>query len=161
MSQEVELGNISKQDKYQDVHVDMDENTCVICLEDLDDEHPRSIHFQCGHVFHLHCILTWIYNLYDKNADISCPVCRSIECHSTSSYYNVMKSLVGYNQQECNNNVEVHTRQHTNIVRVSSDENLELYDARLRKGFCRFMVCFAIITFGFISLWIYTFRSRS
>jgi hypothetical protein len=162
MNQEVELGSITKQDvSLEDIqNVDIviddsdDENACVICLEDLDD--IQSIHFHCGHIFHIHCILEWIYSLFQKNADISCPICRSVECHSRSPYYNVLKVLVGYNEQRHSHVGEIQTRNQNNTVhmipshQIIYQDNQQVIDEGLRKGFFRFMMLFTIIMIGFL-----------
>lgn len=167
MTQEVELGSIPKQEVDVNVVIDNidDENGCVICLETLDDN--QSINFHCGHTFHLHCILEWIYNLFDKNADISCPVCRYIECNSSSPYYNVMKILVGYNQTTQHNyRIEVQRRFHNNNVDAASSHqrvyqnNQQIIEDGLSKGFLRFMMCFAFIMICFFCFLIYTFKKE-
>lgn len=165
MNQEVELCSIPKQnvslEVVQDVHTIIndsdDENACVICLENLDDE--QSIHFHCGHIFHVHCILEWIYSLFEKNADISCPICRSIECHSRSPYYNVMKIAVGYTQPTQHSfNIEVQRRLHNNNVDIPSSQ--QIIDEGLRKGFFRFMTCVSLLILTFFSFLIYTISTR-
>lgn len=178
MNQEVELGHMTKDDKCQDVSPQNtndvnivvndgdDGSACVICLEHLDEE--QSLHFHCGHVFHLHCILAWMYSLFDKNVDISCPICRSIECYSNTPYYNVMKVLVGYNEQH-NNNVEVHGRHYiqqdnSNVNVLSSQQriyydNQQVIDDGLKKGFFRFMMIFTIIMVAFFCFLVFSFRN--
>ena len=171
MNQEVELGSFTNLETspeiLQNVNIvpnDDDENSCVICLEGLDKE--RSIHFRCGHIFHIQCILEWIYNLFEKNTDISCPVCRSIECHSTSPYYNIMKRAVGYNGQQYNYNIEVQQRHHNNNIDISSSQhrmyqnNQRIIDEGLRKGFFRFMMCFTVIMVGFFCFLIYAVKTK-
>lgn len=176
MNQEIELGSVREKDvppkviqdvqDVQDVNTVInnsdDENMCVICLESFNDE--RLIHFHCGHIFHLHCILEWIYSLFDKNTDISCPVCRSIECYSNSPYYNVMKVLVGYNQPAQHRySTEVQQRVYNDSIDTQQriHHNNQVMDERLRKGFYRFMVITAVITVGFVSLWIYTIATQN
>lgn len=167
MNQEVELVSIMKPDNIQDINivVEDDENVCVICLESLDDK--QSIHFHCGHIFHLHCILEWIYNLFEKNADISCPICRYVECHARSPYYNIMKNAVGYTQPQHNHNVEVQSRHVNNNVNISTllqrvnQNNQQTNEDGLKRGFQRFMTCLTIIIIGFFSFLIYgTSRRR-
>ncbi|TVU27665.1 hypothetical protein EJB05_19161 [Eragrostis curvula] len=48
-----------------------EEDVCPICLEEYDEENPRSI-TKCQHHFHLCCILEWM-----ERSD-TCPVCDQI-----------------------------------------------------------------------------------
>ncbi|KAK3155685.1 hypothetical protein QOZ80_2BG0206310 [Eleusine coracana subsp. coracana] len=48
-----------------------EEDVCPICLEEYDEENPRSI-TKCQHHFHLCCILEWM-----ERSD-TCPVCDKI-----------------------------------------------------------------------------------
>lgn len=169
MNQEVELSSIPKQNVSPEVNIIIDdsndENACVICLENLNDE--QSIRFHCGHIFHIHCILEWIYSLFVRNADISCPICRSIECHSGSQYYNIMKRAIGYNRPiQHNHNIEIQQRRINNSVDISSSQqrfyqnNQQVADEGLRKGFFRFMTCVSLIILAFFSFLIYTINTK-
>ncbi len=46
------------------------ENTCSICLGDLDEEGEQCYVRNCGHSFHRSCIKSWIAR------SLGCPVCR-------------------------------------------------------------------------------------
>ena len=48
------------------------DSTCAICIEELEDNDTCTT--QCGHKYHLHCILS----TYDLNGgkNIICPMCR-------------------------------------------------------------------------------------
>ena len=48
-----------------------EEDVCPICLEEYDEENPRSI-TKCEHHFHLCCILEWM------ERSETCPVCDQI-----------------------------------------------------------------------------------
>ncbi|KAJ1295931.1 hypothetical protein BS78_01G260500 [Paspalum vaginatum] len=48
-----------------------EEDVCPICLEEYDEENPRSV-TKCEHHFHLCCILEWM-----ERSD-TCPVCDQI-----------------------------------------------------------------------------------
>lgn len=165
MNQEVELAAVTSQNSPPEVSiiVDNDENACVICLEKLDDD--KSIRFHCGHIFHIRCILEWTYSLFAKNTDISCPVCRHIECHLHSSSYNEIKRALGYNQTTSNDDNEVSRRQHHNNIGTSPlrqsihQDNLQVHDEGLQKGFRRFMVLFSFIIIGFFCFLIYAIKT--
>lgn len=174
MTQEVELGSTRKHNVFPEdiqnvqnvnIIIDDDDNACVICLESLDEE--QSIHFHCEHVFHIHCILEWIYSLFDKNVDISCPVCRSIECKASSPYYNVLKVYVGYNQPiKHSYSIEAQTRLQNNVVDTQSSQqriyqsNQQATDEGLRKGFFRFMMCFTFLMVCFFCFLIYSIKRK-
>lgn len=70
------------------------DDLCVICLDDL--QRDKTIHFHCKHVLHVKCCVEYVHSLFKKNADISCPICRCVECYSGSSHYNLMKRNFGY-----------------------------------------------------------------
>eukprot|EP01025_Chloroclados_australasicus_P009273 TRINITY_DN13572_c0_g1_i4.p1 TRINITY_DN13572_c0_g1~~TRINITY_DN13572_c0_g1_i4.p1 ORF type:complete len:234 (-),score=4.09 TRINITY_DN13572_c0_g1_i4:175-876(-) len=46
-----------------------DEDNCAICLEEFSDGNPKT-HLQCGHGFHLGCILEW-----EERGKTECPIC--------------------------------------------------------------------------------------
>lgn len=48
-----------------------EEDVCPICLEEYDEENPRSI-TKCEHHFHLCCILEWM------ERSETCPVCDQV-----------------------------------------------------------------------------------
>ncbi len=140
---------------------DDNEDICVICLENFDAGEP--MYFHCGHIFHIHCILDWIVSLFQKNADISCPICRSIECYSNSPHYRVLKRVVGFNhhshmmiinddeiQRRTDNNQEViYTNQ-----RVYQD-NQQSYEGTNRM-FLTFIKFLCILLIGFLIFLIYS-----
>ena len=80
------------QTKNDAIHNNND--VCVICLEDLQED--KTIHFHCKHVLHVKCCVEYFHSLFKKNADILCPICRSVECYSDSSHYNSLKRQFGY-----------------------------------------------------------------
>jgi hypothetical protein len=47
----------------------MDEDGCLICLEDFTDDNPRIL-LACAHGFHLGCMLEW-----QERGKTECPVC--------------------------------------------------------------------------------------
>lgn len=54
----------------------VEEDTCPICLEEYDAENPK-LTTQCGHDFHLACILEWM------ERSETCPVCDQVTVFST------------------------------------------------------------------------------
>lgn len=142
-----------------------EENICVICLEDLEKGEP--IHFHCGHIFHIHCILDWIVSLFQKNADISCPICRSIECYSDTSHYRVLKRVVGFRDHQYQRNPmivtndEVQRRLEDNFMysnqRVYQD-NQQHYEDGLNRMFFTFIKCLCILLIAFLIFLIYSLR---
>lgn len=59
--------NRAKTDQRCHVHLS---ETCAICLEDVKNSSKR---LNCGHSFHVDCILRW----YETSNE--CPVCRSAQ----------------------------------------------------------------------------------
>lgn len=62
---------------------------CVICLEDVHDGRER-IKLRCNHVFHAHCIESWLQTV------ATCPVCRrcfmsmSVRVDALKTVYNLI-----------------------------------------------------------------------
>ncbi|KAI4375435.1 hypothetical protein MLD38_013300 [Melastoma candidum] len=50
------------------------ENSCAICLEGFEGDDMVSGLSRCGHVFHRHCIGTWVEHRFM----FTCPLCRSL-----------------------------------------------------------------------------------
>jgi Ring finger domain len=50
----------------------MDEDSCLICLEEFTDDNPR-IHLKCGHGYHLGCMLEW-----QERGRTECPLCHAV-----------------------------------------------------------------------------------
>ncbi|WMV53329.1 hypothetical protein MTR67_046714 [Solanum verrucosum] len=53
--------------------MEKDESDCVSCFEELgkyEEKHKQAMCMPCSHMFHEHCITTWLQNGH------SCPVCR-------------------------------------------------------------------------------------
>lgn len=138
-----------------------DDNICVICLEDLNKGEP--IHFHCGHVFHVYCIFDWTCSLFQKNADISCPVCRNVECHHHAPNYIELRRIVGlsevqYSQTPIRNN-EVFIRVHDNQTIGHQDIQQQQEDG-LYRIFLKFVVFLTIVGIAFLCFLIYTIANR-
>lgn len=157
----------TESDEY--ISEDNDENLCVICLEDLDKGEP--IHFHCGHIFHIHCILDWIVSLFQKNADISCPICRYVECYSDSPHYRVLKTVIGFNDRDydnnhmINNNREVQRRLENNHQIIYTNQrvyqdNQQQYEDGLNRMFFTFIKLICILLIAFLIFLIYSIRNN-
>ena len=49
--------------------------TCVICLDSINDEHMT---FHCNHKLHDSCFQKYLYYHYNvEKKNISCPICRT------------------------------------------------------------------------------------
>ena len=46
------------------------QNTCVICLDDFEDDESVTVLPQCHHIYHRECINKWL------NVNQICPICR-------------------------------------------------------------------------------------
>jgi hypothetical protein len=89
MEEATESSNVYEQDE------------CVICLESLDDpSNHDTISFHCGHDFHVSCTKKYILSLFEKKADISCPICRFVECYAHSPEYAKMKRIFGITEPQ-------------------------------------------------------------
>lgn len=73
------------------VEMSEESNACVICLDILSEtslnDNNITSKFSCGHIFHRTCTYDYVLNLVNNGKDISCPICRNIECCADSSIY--------------------------------------------------------------------------
>ncbi len=70
-----------------------DTNDCVICLEALDD---KTINYNCGHILHIKCLLNYVKSQLENNQDITCPICRNVECFRGSKRYLDIRHMFGF-----------------------------------------------------------------
>jgi len=86
-------------------------HTCAICLEemveregDADVEAQNTIELctlKCSHKFHLPCITPVIVNSFMERKSVQCPLCRNVECcTSTSLYQGAYNSLIDLMREE-------------------------------------------------------------
>ncbi|XP_071111299.1 E3 ubiquitin-protein ligase TTC3-like [Haliotis cracherodii] len=61
-------GSNSSSYKQLDLFLDVEENPCAICHEELENQETRDL--DCGHTFHVECIRTWF------KEQSTCPNCR-------------------------------------------------------------------------------------
>lgn len=134
-----------------------DDNICVICLEDLNKGEP--IHFHCGHVFHIHCIFDWTCRLFHKNVDISCPICRNIECHHQAPNYIELRRIVGLSEDTLIRNNEVQVRVHDNQTILYHDSQ-EQQENGLYMMFLRFVILLTVLGIAFLFYLIFTIAHR-
>jgi Ring finger domain len=172
MSKDIELTSISEEANVVLTIEDDTNDICVICLEDYEDDGKgEPIHFSCGHIFHIHCIFDWMTSLFRNNSDISCPICRSIECKSNSPLYVQLRRSIFPIEQSYNfvgiRNNEVQRRVHEDIPqRVSEDseqqqpqQNNQLEDG-LFKFFMKFVMFLSVLGIAFLFYLIYTIGHR-
>ena len=48
---------------------------CSICLEN-----GTNTVLKCGHIYHYKCMLEWVKVCITNKTDLTCPLCRGIEC---------------------------------------------------------------------------------
>lgn len=71
-----------------------DASVCVICLENYSED-TGTMNFNCGHILHIDCTHEWVCTQFKRNVDITCPVCRFVQCHVKSPYYRRLKHDLG------------------------------------------------------------------
>lgn len=75
------------------------ELTCVICIDTIDNDKVNDdqqvTKFNCGHILHHDCASRYVLGLFQKNANISCPTCRYVECDSMSELYKETQKNMG------------------------------------------------------------------
>ena len=127
---------------YEEVN---NENLCVICLEDLNEDIMDVCH-KCNVKCHIKCLYDW----YKKNNEEICPICLQTEEY----YLNLLKNNksdiynINNNNENINNNVENDIENDIEND-VEDDENYVIvYDPNKRLH-TYFAVCFFI---GIISI---------
>lgn len=93
MSRDIETGLEDTVVDETRTHND-DTSICVICLEEHGDD-ARTMNFHCGHIMHIDCTYEWVCSQFKRNVDITCPVCRFVQCHVNSPYYRRLKRELG------------------------------------------------------------------
>ena len=131
---------------YEEVN---NENLCVICLEDLNEDIMDVCH-KCNVKCHIKCLYDW----YKKNNEEICPICLQTEEY----YLNLLKNNksdiynINNNNENINNNIEndIENDIDNNIDNnIEDDENYVIvYDPNKRLHTC-FAVCFFM---GIISI---------
>lgn len=169
---EIQLTSISEDVNVVLTIEDDADDICVICLEDYEDDGKgEPIHFSCGHIFHIHCIFDWMASLFRNNSDISCPICRSIECKSNSPLYVQLRRSIFPIEQSYNpmwirsnevqrrvqdNNLHANQIVHQNIPQTVTQQD----DDGLFKTFMKFVTFLTIIGIAFLFYLIYTVGHR-
>lgn len=72
-----------------------DTGCCAVCLEAYDSEASSTMNYLCGHVFHIECTREWVCTQFKSNVDLTCPICRFVQCHVRSPYYRRLKREMG------------------------------------------------------------------
>jgi hypothetical protein len=71
VSQEISLGEDEvKHHSGGEIEIGEDENTCSICLVELENNTTICSIRKCNHSFHLKCVRSWL------NRNLTCPICR-------------------------------------------------------------------------------------
>lgn len=93
-------------------------------LESLDvDNRSSACTLKCGHQFHLQCMTPIIVNSLLERKDIMCPMCRNVECGtSTLTYQSAYNSLIDLVRSEGRDELLADVR--INIERLESLEAL-------------------------------------
>ena len=80
----------------------MCDTMCSICLLEISDDYNNSKKLDCGHKFHIDCIVKW----YTSNKDIkTCPLCRTtikipyIFCQYTNYNYKQLYTHINYRRK--------------------------------------------------------------
>lgn len=68
--------------------------TCAICLDEIWHRH-NSFLTDCGHCFHMNCIIKYEFNNYLSSNGILCPICRQ-----DMGNYNDIKDKYHYSKNE-------------------------------------------------------------
>ncbi|KAF7905288.1 uncharacterized protein EAF01_005809 [Botrytis porri] len=75
---EINRIGLRSTDKFCEQKSVEEQETCPICLENLEDDDSTWCRGQCGKNFHLHCIFIWAHtNFREGNPDITCGNCRA------------------------------------------------------------------------------------
>jgi hypothetical protein len=69
---------------------------CSICCEAMDMSNEHSIYrTKCNHLYHTDCIIKYAVIKFTKMQNLTCPLCRSIECNKNDeSYHDIRQHMV-------------------------------------------------------------------
>lgn len=115
----------------QVTHVEDDETkVCAICIEEIDTTNTVNDDVRqltCGHEFHLQCITPVVVNSFLARKDVICPMCRNVECCTTSmTYQSAYNSLIDLVRSEGHNELLGDVRiDIESLERLQSLESLE------------------------------------
>lgn len=140
------------------------EHTCAICLEEMvedDVEAQNAVEIctlKCNHKFHLSCITPVVVNSFMVRKSVQCPLCRSIECcTSTSLYQGAYNSLIDLMREEGRDETIINVN-----VNVTIDSNTDAYTetqyseysdgTRIGCNHCKVFVWFGITIFMIIGV---------
>ena len=142
------MSDISENTNY-------DENICIICLEDLDDDKISLNACDCKNKVHADCLLTWIEH---KNS-MECEICKSdyiIPMNIINNYINnINNNYLNYQTSDYNyhpnislDNIEISISDSNNVEvpnvesdeSVSDDEEREENERR-RFNFQNYNIC--------------------
>lgn len=122
---------------YEEVN---NENLCVICLEDLNDEIMDVCH-KCNVKCHIKCLNDW----HKKNNEEICPICLKSEDY----YLNILKNNINNNTDE---NSEENMNNIEDIEEGNNEDTLDnyviVYEPNQRIKNCMIICCmmFTIIS---------------
>jgi len=101
-----------------------DTGVCAVCMETYDSE-ASIMNYHCGHFFHVDCTREWVCTQFKNNVDLTCPVCRFVQCHTRSPYYRRLRREMG---------VVIETNQQTiNAFNVEQAHSIYIQQARQQQ----------------------------
>ncbi|PIN12759.1 Anaphase-promoting complex (APC), subunit 11 [Handroanthus impetiginosus] len=77
----------SNKKKNREESMDDEDEMCSICLMEFEKEDMVNKLPICGHLFHMDCLEKWL-----DRCQFTCPLCRSMLLHSTSSKHRISAS---------------------------------------------------------------------
>lgn len=90
---DVEMG--CEEQKVETINLDNDNSgVCAVCLEAYETAFS-TMNYHCGHVFHIECTREWVCTQFKSNVDLTCPICRFVQCHARSPYYRRLRREMG------------------------------------------------------------------
>ena len=126
---------------YEEIN---NENLCVICLEDLNDEIMDVCH-KCNVKCHIKCLNDW----HKKNNEEICPICLKSEDY----YLNILKNNINNNTDE---NSEENMNNIEDIEEGNNEDTLDnyviVYEPNQRIKNCMIICCMMFIIISIVLL---------
>ena len=126
---------------YEEIN---NENLCVICLEDLNDEIMDVCH-KCNVKCHIKCLNDW----HKKNNEEICPICLKSEDY----YLNILKNNINNNTYE---NSEENMNNIEDIEEGNNEDTLDnyviVYEPNQRIKNCMIICCMMFIIISIVLL---------
>jgi hypothetical protein len=116
----------------EEMHTDVSATECSICCEEMDMSNEHSIYrTMCNHQYHTTCMIKYAVTKFSKMQNLTCPLCRSIECNKhDANYYDIRQEMVAlglieYTSLNIVSRPQVRETNTQEIVEIAYDDDVD------------------------------------